>query len=211
VVTDPECRAACEAAAWRIRRIDELVRAIDARRVELSWTKAELARRAGMNSNGKGQGSGPRGARHRAGPGLYSFWVHLRFHHPFRPVELLALVPSAWRAPSSPAPCSRCSCTTATSRKPRVTTENSARHSCRHRRTHRGARRPPWFSEGDRRVRPGPRPACRSGVPPHGRGHVGPPAAALPCGTVGHLRRCALVAQEPILRCFRAWRSARVS
>jgi len=40
--------AAHEAAARRIRRIDELVRAIDARRVELGWTKAELARRAGM-------------------------------------------------------------------------------------------------------------------------------------------------------------------
>ena len=24
---------------------------------------------------------------------VYSFWVHLRFHHPFRPAELLALVP----------------------------------------------------------------------------------------------------------------------
>src|SRR5438445_369967 len=45
---DPEFRAAHEAAARRIRRIDELVRAIDARRVELGWTKAELARRAGM-------------------------------------------------------------------------------------------------------------------------------------------------------------------
>lgn len=45
---DPEFRAAHEAAARRIRRIDDLVRAIDARRVELGWTKAELARRAGM-------------------------------------------------------------------------------------------------------------------------------------------------------------------
>ena len=45
---DPEFRAAHEAAARRIRHIDELVRAIDARRVELGWTKDELARRAGM-------------------------------------------------------------------------------------------------------------------------------------------------------------------
>ena len=45
---DPEFRAAHEAAARRIRRIDELVRAVDARRVEVGWTKAELARRAGM-------------------------------------------------------------------------------------------------------------------------------------------------------------------
>jgi transcriptional regulator with XRE-family HTH domain len=45
---DPEFRAAHDAAARRIRHIDDLVRAIDARRVELGWTKAELARRAGM-------------------------------------------------------------------------------------------------------------------------------------------------------------------
>jgi AraC-like DNA-binding protein len=45
---DLEFRAAHEAAARRIRRIDELVCAIDARRVDLGWTKAELARRAGM-------------------------------------------------------------------------------------------------------------------------------------------------------------------
>jgi DNA-binding phage protein len=45
---DPEFRAAHEAAARRIRHIDELVRVIDARRVEVGWTKAELARRAGM-------------------------------------------------------------------------------------------------------------------------------------------------------------------
>ena len=45
---DPEFRAAYEAASRRIRRIDELVRAIDARRVEVGWSKAELARQAGM-------------------------------------------------------------------------------------------------------------------------------------------------------------------
>lgn len=45
---NPEFRAAHEAAARRIRRVDELVRAIDARRAERGWTKAELARRAGM-------------------------------------------------------------------------------------------------------------------------------------------------------------------
>lgn len=45
---DPEFRAAHEAAARRIRRIDDLVRAIDERRAEMGWTKAELARRAGM-------------------------------------------------------------------------------------------------------------------------------------------------------------------
>ncbi len=45
---DPEFRAAHEAAARRVRRIDELVRAIDARRVDVGWTKAELARQAGM-------------------------------------------------------------------------------------------------------------------------------------------------------------------
>lgn len=45
---DPEFRAAFDAAARRIRRIDDLLRAIDARREELGLTKAELARRAGM-------------------------------------------------------------------------------------------------------------------------------------------------------------------
>ena len=45
---DPEFRAAHEAAARRIRHIDELVRTIDARRIEVGWSKAELARRAGM-------------------------------------------------------------------------------------------------------------------------------------------------------------------
>jgi len=45
---DPELRAAYEAAARRTRQVDELVRAIDARRVQMGWTKAELARRTGM-------------------------------------------------------------------------------------------------------------------------------------------------------------------
>src|SRR5436305_9807329 len=45
---DPGFRAAHEGAARRLRHVDELVRAIDARRVEVGWTKAELARRAGM-------------------------------------------------------------------------------------------------------------------------------------------------------------------
>lgn len=45
---NPEFLSAYDAAARRIRRIDDLVRAIDARRVERGLTKAELARQAGM-------------------------------------------------------------------------------------------------------------------------------------------------------------------
>ena len=45
---DPEFQAGYEVCTRRIRQIDELVRAIDGRRVEVGWTKAELARRAGM-------------------------------------------------------------------------------------------------------------------------------------------------------------------
>jgi DNA-binding phage protein len=45
---DQEFRAAYEATARRVQRIDALVRAIDSRREELGLTKAELARHAGM-------------------------------------------------------------------------------------------------------------------------------------------------------------------
>jgi DNA-binding phage protein len=45
---DPEYRAAYESVRDRIARIDSMIRAFDARREELSLSKAELARRAGI-------------------------------------------------------------------------------------------------------------------------------------------------------------------
>lgn len=45
---DPEYRAAYEASARRIRLTDEIVRRFDQRREECGYSKAELARRAGM-------------------------------------------------------------------------------------------------------------------------------------------------------------------
>jgi DNA-binding phage protein len=45
---DPEYRAAYESVRDRIARIDSMIRAFDARRQELALTKAELARRAGI-------------------------------------------------------------------------------------------------------------------------------------------------------------------
>ena len=45
---DPEYRAAYEQAKERIEQIDGVIRALDERRSELSLTKAELARRAGV-------------------------------------------------------------------------------------------------------------------------------------------------------------------
>lgn len=45
---DPEYVEAYERARERIDQVDALVRALDARRVELEWTKADLARAAGM-------------------------------------------------------------------------------------------------------------------------------------------------------------------
>jgi DNA-binding phage protein len=45
---DPEYRAAYEGVRDRIARIDAMIRAFDARREELALTKAELARRAGV-------------------------------------------------------------------------------------------------------------------------------------------------------------------
>ncbi len=45
---DPEYAAAYKAARSRIAQIDDLLRAIDARRAELGISKAELGRRAGL-------------------------------------------------------------------------------------------------------------------------------------------------------------------
>ncbi len=45
---EPEYAEAYERARRRIDQVDSLVRALDARRVELEWTKADLARAAGM-------------------------------------------------------------------------------------------------------------------------------------------------------------------
>lgn len=45
---DPEYRSAYERARERIDHTDSVIRAFDARRVELNLTKAELARRAGV-------------------------------------------------------------------------------------------------------------------------------------------------------------------
>jgi DNA-binding phage protein len=45
---DPEYRAAYESVRNRIARIDAMIRAFDARREELALSKAELARRAGI-------------------------------------------------------------------------------------------------------------------------------------------------------------------
>lgn len=45
---DPEYREAHERARERIDQTDSVIRAFDARRTELSLTKAELARRAGV-------------------------------------------------------------------------------------------------------------------------------------------------------------------
>jgi DNA-binding phage protein len=45
---DPEYRVAHEDARDRIDRIDSVIRALDARREELDLSKAELARRAGV-------------------------------------------------------------------------------------------------------------------------------------------------------------------
>lgn len=45
---DPEYRNAYERARERISQTDSVIRAFDARRVELNLTKAELARRAGV-------------------------------------------------------------------------------------------------------------------------------------------------------------------
>ena len=47
-VRDPEYRRAYEVARERIARTDALVRSLDARRVALGMTKAELARAAGV-------------------------------------------------------------------------------------------------------------------------------------------------------------------
>jgi DNA-binding phage protein len=45
---DPEFRAAYEDAARRTRAVDELVRSLERARLRLGLSKAELARRAGM-------------------------------------------------------------------------------------------------------------------------------------------------------------------
>jgi transcriptional regulator with XRE-family HTH domain len=45
---DDEYRDAYDRAAERIQQIDEVIRALDDRRVELDMSKAELARRAGV-------------------------------------------------------------------------------------------------------------------------------------------------------------------
>lgn len=45
---DPEYRAAYESVRNRIARIDSMIEAFDARREELALSKAELARRAGI-------------------------------------------------------------------------------------------------------------------------------------------------------------------
>lgn len=45
---DPEYLRTYEQARERIEQIDSVIRAFDARRVELNLTKAELARRAGV-------------------------------------------------------------------------------------------------------------------------------------------------------------------
>ena len=45
---DPEYREAYEEASDRIGRVDAVIRALDQRRSELGFTKAELARRAGV-------------------------------------------------------------------------------------------------------------------------------------------------------------------
>jgi len=47
-LTDPEYREAYERARERIDQVDAVIRAFDARRIELNLTKAELARRAGV-------------------------------------------------------------------------------------------------------------------------------------------------------------------
>jgi DNA-binding XRE family transcriptional regulator len=45
---DPEYRQACKEARERIDLVDSVIRALDARREELEFTKAKLARRAGV-------------------------------------------------------------------------------------------------------------------------------------------------------------------
>ena len=45
---DPEYRDAYQRARRQIDQIDHVVRALDARREKLKWSKAELAQRAGM-------------------------------------------------------------------------------------------------------------------------------------------------------------------
>src|SRR3546814_7802458 len=47
-LADPEYRDAYDEARRRIAQVDELVRALDGRRVELGLSKAELARRADL-------------------------------------------------------------------------------------------------------------------------------------------------------------------
>src|SRR3546814_11041121 len=47
-LADPEYRDAYDEARRRIAQVDELVRALDGRRVELGLSKAELARRAAL-------------------------------------------------------------------------------------------------------------------------------------------------------------------
>ena len=48
--SDPQYREAYLSAARRVKMFDDVVRSLDARRVELGVSKAELARRAGMPS-----------------------------------------------------------------------------------------------------------------------------------------------------------------
>lgn len=48
---DPEYRAAYERSAREIQQTDEVVRALDALRVDLGMSKAELARRIGRNAS----------------------------------------------------------------------------------------------------------------------------------------------------------------
>ncbi len=51
LVEDPECRAAYEQAAREIAQTDAVIRALDALRIELGVSKAELARRANRNAS----------------------------------------------------------------------------------------------------------------------------------------------------------------
>jgi DNA-binding phage protein len=48
---DPEFRAAYERAASQIAQIDAVIQALDALRVDLGMSKAELARRVGRNAS----------------------------------------------------------------------------------------------------------------------------------------------------------------
>ncbi len=60
---DPEFRAAYERAARQIAQIDGVIQALDALRVDLGVSKAELARRVGRNASSVRRLFSPSGAR----------------------------------------------------------------------------------------------------------------------------------------------------